>query len=124
VIAAGGAEFVISRECDPLVEEPSDVFGTALHHPAHDLAVTEAGSGPEGVLNVGFHGVFGVEDGRDATLGIEGAPLGKLPFRDHCDGEVPAQPQGQAKSCGAAAQDQYVVMVDGLGHGGGVTRWF
>ncbi len=117
VIAARGAIFLAAREGYPLVQQPADIVGAVLHHAAHHTGIAESGPGPQGVLDVGVQRILGVEDGRDAPLGVQGAPFGQLPLGDHRHREVGAQSQGQAEARCAAAEDQDVVSVDGLGHG-------
>jgi hypothetical protein len=118
VIAPRCAIFVAPGEGHALVQEPLDIAGAVLHHSAHHPGIAESSAGAQGILDMGVHRVRCIEDRRDPPLRVEGAALGELPLRDHCDGQVLGEPQGEAETGGAAAEDQDIVSVNGVGHEG------
>jgi hypothetical protein len=124
MIAAGCTLIGVARELDPLIEQPANVVRAALDDVAHHGAIAQPGAGLERVLDVRFDRVARVEDRRDAALGIERTALAQFALGDDRDGQRLGKPQGETQPGGAAAEDQDVIAVAGVGHGGWlVRRW-
>ena len=108
VIAPGIGGAIIAGEGHALVEQPADAVRAMLDHQLHLLQVTEPGAGIQGVFNVRGQGVLGIENRRDAPLGIEGTALAQVPFGHQGDGQGRWQAQRQAEPGGPAAEDEDV----------------
>ncbi len=107
----------VTGELHALVEEPADAGRAMFHHQFHPLRVAQAGAGLQGILDVGIHGVIGVEDRRDAALGVVGTALAQFTLGNHGDGDEFRQAQSQAEARCAAAEDENVETM-GLTHDG------
>lgn len=91
-VQGGGAVGLgLAGEGYATIDEPLDGAFALRHGVVHDLFVAQAGTGLEGVLDVGVDGVAFVDDRRDAALGIIGGALGERAFGDDGDAGIACQ---------------------------------
>ena len=97
----------------PLLDQPLDFRPAPLHGETDHVGVAEPGAGIQRVLYVGGEGVALVQNGGDASLGIEGGAFGQGTFRHQGDAERGCKAQGKGQPCGATADDEHVVGMRG-----------
>ncbi len=90
-------------------EEFENALGTFLDDDVDGLGVAEAGAADEGVVDVRFDAVGGLEDGGDAALGVPGVGLVEGVLGEDEDvGAFGSSGNGGAEAGDAAADDQNV----------------
>jgi len=110
VVAKNLARAVVARaaEFHALIHQPLDTFPGPANGIFDDVAVTEPGTGDQGVFDMRKLAVIVVEHGGDAALGIvSGAQLQRAFRQDRYLGVV-RQFQGQRQARGTAADDEHV----------------
>ena len=88
VIAFGGGRGRVAGEGHPLVEQPADILRAMFDHRPDHLRIAQTGPGRQGILDMGFQRVLGVEYGGDPPLGVAGAAFAQVPLGDHGHREV------------------------------------
>ena len=76
---------------------------------ADDVRVAQAGARGQGVLDMRFDGVLGIEHRRDTALGIQRVGFRQGGLGQHGDARLARQPERETETGGAAADDQDVV---------------
>ena len=102
---------LVAGEGHPLFDQPLDRFAAMLHGEAHRVLAAQAATGDQGVLDVGFHGVGIVQHGGHAALGPVSRALRQFALAEDGDAQVFRKGQGQTQAGGAAADDQYIVLI-------------
>ncbi len=99
-----------------LLAEPFDDRWPVFHGEPDRVGVAQARSGDQGVLQVGFDGIAGIQHRRYSALGIIGAAFVQRPLGQSDDADGIGQPQRQAQAGGAAADDEDIGETGGGGH--------
>src|SRR5690606_37748098 len=107
VVVAGG---LVPGEVHALLHQPADDVGAVLHGKAHAVLVAQVYPCHQGVLDMGFDAVLGVQHGGDTALGVPGGTRVHGTFAQYGNPIIfICQAQRQAGARGATANHQYIV---------------
>ncbi len=100
----------VAVELDALGDQPLHGPAAVFHGESHRIRVAQAGTGFQGVGDVGLDAVVLVQHRRDTALGVEGGALVQFSLAQNGDLQVGGQLQGHAQPGGATADNEYVVL--------------
>ena len=100
----------LAREGDATIDQPFDGVLAVLDHEAGRFRIAQAGTGDEGVLDVGFHAVGGVEHRGDSSLRPVARTVGELALGHEGNAQMVGEAQRHGLAGRAAAKDEYVVL--------------
>ena len=100
----------LAREGHAAVDQPFDCALAVLDHETGRFRVAQAGARDEGVLDVGFDAVGGVEHRGDAALCPVARAVGHFALGHEGYAQVVSQAQGDGLAGRAAAKNEYVVL--------------
>ena len=100
----------VTGERYPLIDQPLDGRAAMLNGEAYGVFAAQAGTGDQGVFDVGIDRVGIVQHRGHAALGPIGRTIAEIGLAQHHDIEVRGQGEGQGQAGGAAADDQYVLL--------------
>jgi len=108
------AEFRVgfAGEGHAALDQPVDRALAVFDHETGRVRIAQAGAGSEGVLDVGFDAVGGIEYRGDPSLGPVARAVGELALGDERDSQGVGEAQGDGLAGGAAAKNEYVVLFE------------
>src|SRR5690606_846879 len=96
---------------DTLLHQPLHTLATLFDDVGHHIQMAEAGTGIQGIGDVGVDAVLIVQHCGDASLGVIGGTLAQLPLADNRHAGIVRALQCQGETCRTTADYQYVVVV-------------